>query len=315
MPHRPAIGLIVLALGLSCAAPARAAGTAAAQALFEQGRAAMKDGNYVKACSKFRESQRLDPEPGTMLNLALCEEKRGKLATAWDLYHGAIDKLPAGDERIKVAQDRADALEKRLPKLTVKLAEDAPAGTTVKRDDMKLESGSLGAPLPVDPGAHTIVASAPGHAPRTFKVQLAEGESQTLQVEPGAAGAAVGGEDGTGARGGSSKTLGYVFGGIGVAGVVVGSVTGIMAIAKHSTVTDPAHCDQSTRVCDSTGASAASSGKTLGAITTASYIVGAVGLGAGAYFLFFKDNKEQTQTGLLTSVTPAGPSVSLVHTW
>lgn len=314
MTHRTAVGLVAVALALCFAAPARAKDAAAAQALFDQGRAAMKDGNYDKACARFRESQRLDPEPGTMLNLANCEQKRGKLATAWQLYHGALDELPPDDERVPIAQSRADALEKRLPKLTVKLAAGAPAGTTVKRDDMKLEAGSLGAPLPVDPGDHTIIVKAPGHEPRTFHVQLAESESRTIAVQPGAAQAA--GEVGTGGgKHAGSKTLGYVFGGIGVAGVVVGSITGVMALGKHSTVTDPAHCNQSSRLCDATGASAASSGRTLGAITTASYVVGAIGLGAGAYFLFVKDNKEQTQTGLLTSVTPAGPSVSLVHTW
>lgn len=53
--------------------PAPAA--ARAQALFEEGRLLMVQDLYVKACPKFEESQRLDPAVGTLLNLAICEEK------------------------------------------------------------------------------------------------------------------------------------------------------------------------------------------------------------------------------------------------
>lgn len=303
------LGTLVVSTALLLAAQAHAQShdAAAAEALFDQGRAAMAKQDYQTACSKFRESQRLDPAAGTMLNLANCEEHRGKLATAWELYRGAVDKLPAGDSRIQVAKDRADALEKRLPKLTIALESGAPAGTAVKRDDVKLASASLGVALPVDPGKHVVTVTAPGRSPRTFDVELAEGESRTLDVGPGAEAAGGGG----GSTGGSSKTLGYVFGGVGVAGVAVGTVTGILAIGKKSTVDD--NCNPDTRICNATGADAASSGRTLGTITTASLIVGAVGLGAGAYFLFFNDSK--SETGVAASIRPTGPGVTLVHRW
>ncbi|MFO0567610.1 MAG: hypothetical protein U0263_18270 [Polyangiaceae bacterium] len=49
----------------------------AAEALFNAGRDAVKAGDYPTACAKFRESNRLDPAPGTVLNLADCEEHLG----------------------------------------------------------------------------------------------------------------------------------------------------------------------------------------------------------------------------------------------
>lgn len=309
MLHRPA-ALIVLALALvPLEASAQSGDAAAAEALFDQGRTAMEKGEYDTACSKFRESQRLDPAAGTMLNLAQCEEKRDKLATAWELYRGAMDKLPAGDARIAVARERAESLEKRLPKLTVVLAGGDSPGTTVQRDEVKLGSASLGVPLPVDPGKHVVTVTSPGRAKRTFSVELGEGESRTLDVQPGDPEGSSHGPEGAG----SSKTLGYVFGGIGIAGVAVGTVTGMMAIGKKSTVDD--HCDPNSRICDHTGADAASSGKTLGTITTASLVVGAVGLGAGAYFLFFADSKSGSETGVVADVQATGPSVSLLHRW
>ena len=57
---------------------------AAAEALFEAGRQAATRGDWTTACPKFAESQRLDPAPGTLLNLADCEEHLGHLASAWD---------------------------------------------------------------------------------------------------------------------------------------------------------------------------------------------------------------------------------------
>ena len=55
----------------------------AAEALFEEGRRLVAAGSFVDACPKFADSQRLDPSPGTLLNLASCYEKLGRSATAW----------------------------------------------------------------------------------------------------------------------------------------------------------------------------------------------------------------------------------------
>src|SRR5882672_2555090 len=81
------------------AAPrANAQNGAAADALFQEGQAALERGDLDIACPKLRESDRLDPANGTKLNLADCEEKRGHLASAWELYRKLSETLPAGDE-------------------------------------------------------------------------------------------------------------------------------------------------------------------------------------------------------------------------
>src|SRR5436190_7446935 len=87
-------------IGLALASkPAAAQGTAAAEALFNEAKKAMDSKDYETACKRFRESNRLDPAVGTMLNLAVCEEKRGHLATSWDLYRGSYEKLSPSDPR------------------------------------------------------------------------------------------------------------------------------------------------------------------------------------------------------------------------
>ena len=58
-----------------------------------------------------------DPAAGTLFNLADCEERTGKLASAWQHYKQAAEQFPAGDERVAVANEHATKLEKRAPKL------------------------------------------------------------------------------------------------------------------------------------------------------------------------------------------------------
>lgn len=162
-----------------------AARGAAAEALFESGHEAMSSGDYDTACARFEESNRLDPAVGAVLNLAVCEEKRGRLATAWQLYKRVMSELPAGDDRYPIAQRRASALRPRVPLLTLKLSSDAPKQTTVKYGEVMLGQASFNVALPFDPGDHTLIVGAPEREVRTYQFALAEGEKKVLMVGPG----------------------------------------------------------------------------------------------------------------------------------
>jgi hypothetical protein len=312
----PAMLLVALLLGARSGS-AQGGGAAAAETMFNQGRAALEKRDYPTACKYFRESDRLDPAPGTKLNLADCEEKRGRIATAWELFRAALQDLPASDERHSIAVQRAAALEKRLPKLTIVLAAGAPPDTSVKAGDVQLGSGTFGVALPLDPGKHRLVVSAPGHAPKTFDVELTEKEAEKLEVapgglsnSPGATGAATSARvDAEQPSGGGSKTLGYLLGGVGILGLAVGTVTGIMVLGKKSTAED--HCDDTLRVCDPTGKDANDSGRTLGPISTIGFAVGVVGIGAGTYLIL----SSKSETAVRAAFAPGASEVTLVHHW
>jgi hypothetical protein len=157
-----------------------------AEWLFRAGRALMKTGDFVTACAKLEESLRLDPAVGTSMNLAECEEKLGRTASAWQRWGAAADQLPTRDKRRAVALAHARALEKVIPRLTISVSPDAPSTLQVERDGVVLGKASLGAPLPVDPGRHSIVVTAPGHHPREIDLIIAASEHRSLTVEPGA---------------------------------------------------------------------------------------------------------------------------------
>src|ERR1051325_3142120 len=73
-------GLCATLAGVAHADPRDAA---AAEALFDEGKALYAKGDYQAACPKLAESYRLDPGTGALFALALCHERAGKPASAW----------------------------------------------------------------------------------------------------------------------------------------------------------------------------------------------------------------------------------------
>ena len=156
-----------------------------ARAQLAKGYALKQQGNCADAIPYFEESIRLDRTPKGLLNLADCEEKTGRLLTAQSHFVEARDlaRQRGMNEPASYAQERAQALDKRLPRIAIRLAADAPAGTVVTRDGVQLGPVSLGAALPVDPGPHVIIARGDGFE-RTFEVAVVESETREIEVTP-----------------------------------------------------------------------------------------------------------------------------------
>jgi hypothetical protein len=277
---------------------------AAAEALFLQGRTALEAGNFEVACVKFAESQRLDPGAGTLMNLATCEEQVGRLASAWQRWQEALTYLPKGDERIAFVKSRLEVVEPAVPWLTITVT-SAPDSTIVLRDGVQLGPGSFGEALPVDPGDHVILVQAEGHAERRYQVTLDKAERKQIEVKPGRLLPKPLPAD-TGDTAPSAPTLGYVLGGIGIAGVAAGIVTGLM-ISDRQQVVD-ANCNGA--LCTQAGLDAASEGRTLLIANAAAWVAGVVGLGAGGYLVLSHDSGRASQSVGIVSV-PGGAGLLL----
>ena len=279
---------IALALGFSVllavvpahAEPAR--DPAAAEILFEKGRTALGRGDVDAACAFFAESLRLDPGAGTLFNLATCEERQGKIASAWQHLREGIAQLPADDPRQKPAEAHARELAPRIPRLALRLPANVAPGARVYRDDVELSSVSLGLALPLNPGKHRIVATAPGHEPSEAVIVIAEGENKAIVVALGAlqpAPARVPTATKPGADAGTLRVVGFVAAGVGIAGLATGALAGGVATVQASTVRSA--CDVDTRVCSRSGLDALDTTKTWGSISTASLIAGGALVVAG----------------------------------
>jgi len=183
LPPLPSCGalalLSILALPTGALAEAKdkphAADTTAAQTLFDQGRALMKQGRPREACPKFQESQRLEPGLGTQYNLADCLEQLGKLASAHVLFTQVADAARATgqEQRERVARARAEAVEPRLTKLAILVPEGSDGELKIERDGIPVTEADWGSAVPVDPGVHLVRASSPGLGQWATKIEIA----------------------------------------------------------------------------------------------------------------------------------------------
>ena len=325
--HRIA-GFGLLALGIFLADPCQAQkrDAAAAELLFQEGRKASEAGDFESACPKFEESQRLDPGAGTLVNLARCYEKLGRIASAWDRWSQALRLLRRGDERRPAVQRHLDAAAARLPRLTVRLSPDAAPGARVVRDGIELRSASLGLPLPVDPGARTIEVVASGYEPKTFTIEVEEGKTSEIVVTTGPKAKAAAPVPAPSpkekaqpvsprASKSSSPVLGYVVGGLGIAGIGLGSATGIIAIKKKNDVDADCDRDESGALfCGPAGLSAADKGSTMSTVSTIGFAVGAAGLGLGLY-LVLSHGGDEGVTAIGPSFAPGAAGARLLRTF
>ena len=289
---------------LLCASPAVHAGSAEAEAAFRDGRKAVQAGDWATACTKFAESERIEPAPGTLLNLADCEDHTGQLVSAHEHFGVAASGFPRGDNRRTLALAREAQLDKRIVRLTLRLAASAPPDAVVHRAGAVVPASALGAPMLVDPGSVTLTVTAPGHANRPYTLSLHEGDQveQTLEagdvstVTPASVAPAAPAPDVAPTpavqppTGSGRRTVGFVLGGIGLAGVATGAVTGLLALNRASTV--KSHCPD--LACDPQGLSAASQGQWLAPTSTVAFVAGGVLVAAGAYFVFFSASRSSS---------------------
>ncbi|HTM43686.1 MAG TPA: hypothetical protein VL137_01955 [Polyangiaceae bacterium] len=140
----------------------------------------MKSEDYGEACAAFAESERLDPALGTLLNLAVCHERQGKLASAWVEFRAAASQARHENQtdRATYADEKAATLEPQVPKLTLDIAERARAQGDLQiiLDDAVLGRPAWDSPIPLDPGPHHLSARAKGYQAWQMEFALQSGE-------------------------------------------------------------------------------------------------------------------------------------------
>ncbi len=306
--------LLVLGSLVALPAAAQTRDPAAATELFNKGRSAMKQQDFATACAAFADSARFDPKVGTLLNLADCEEHLGKLVSARAHWQQAADLALANhDARENVARQRFMAIDPRVAKLVVRLAPQAPPGAVVRRDEVELGVGSLGVPLPADPGPHTVVVSAPGFETSTTTLTLNEGDVREVVASPGASLTPIAPPappvPRAPARSGTTqKVLAVVSAAVGAGGLAVGTIFGVNAHAANDASFADNACD-AMGGCTSAGLAKRSEALTDGNVSTIAFIAGGALMAAGVVLWLTApggSGATAPRTGLLVSPGAVG---------
>ena len=110
---------------------------------------------YAEACSKFEQSFAAEKSLSPLLNLARCEEARGRLRVALKTWQSAADLARSqGDSTAQIlAQGGASSVAEKLPKIVVQPSARAN-GAILTIDG---EAADPGAPFAVDVGKHVVV--------------------------------------------------------------------------------------------------------------------------------------------------------------
>lgn len=295
---------------------------AAAEALFNQGRSLAREGRFDEACPKFEASQQLDAGLGTLLFLADCYEKAGRLASAWATFREAVGVARARGEmdRAEIARVRSTALEPELLQLRVEALAPTPEGFSVTRNGVPIPVAALGTAVPVDAGTWVVRAQAPGFQAFEASVSLRQSDPKqpyVLRIPPLIAAA---GAPGPGAPAASppvpaaasqdtpvteppahrvdssdlnerndalqsQQTIGLIVGGAGVVAAIASAVFSVIASAENDD--SLAGCRQDDpNLCDANAKAKRDSALNHASIATVAGVIGGVAIAGGATLYF-----------------------------
>lgn len=288
---------------LTVSRAAEAQDSTPAQNAYERGVDAFRAGDFPTACRLLAESYHLEPLPGVLFTWATCELRANRLASAAQHYQdflSAVAKLPP-PERAAQEERRRSALQERaqivpeLPYLTVVVSASVQHSSSVLRDGVPLLPSAQGVEVAVDPGEHSIVFVGPDGARTEQRVVLAKREHKTIvlgfanakEAERAATPAAPTPVAPPSAQDSTSTTSPWVYvtGGIGVAGVLTGTIAGVMALRDKHIVDTDCHGP----ACTTRGKDAADAGKTEATVSTVGFGVGLAGL-VGSVIIYLVDS-------------------------
>jgi hypothetical protein len=316
---RAAAALIVAATAASATTAARADPTPAnrtlAQSLFEQARKLMAAKDFSAACPKLAQSEALDPSPGTLLNLAVCHEQSGRLATAWSEFNDAAASARAAreDARVSFATTRVRAIEPRLAHVTIVLHGPAE-GVTATLDRAAVGNAAFSTPVPIDTGNHALAVAVDGKQVWETTLDVpSDGASVTVEVPsqvlvraptPTASPAPVATTTGP-LEPPAPRWPAYVALGVGGAGLVAGTIFGVIALGAKGSLDDYAGCPSA---CPAAQRSRVDSLHTDELLADVGLGVGVVGAAVGA-FLLLRSTSVSASTSVGIDVAPTGVRV------
>ncbi|MEP7051248.1 MAG: carboxypeptidase-like regulatory domain-containing protein [Pseudomonadota bacterium] len=301
-----------LAASLLCAgsllAEPSAADRATARSLAGEGYQALQTKDYATAADRFSRADALVHAPTLMIDWARALVGLGKLVEAQERYEqiireGVDSKAPKSWQRaLTDATAELAAIKPRLGWITITITGSKEARVTL--DGAPVPPAAVGVRRAVNPGQREVRVTAKGFLPQKMALDVAEGGAAsadfTLEPDPDAQVEAPVSEAPTPPPAPPVKhnfTSTYVAFGVGGVGLLVGGVTGAIALGKRSELASACNAaDQ----CRSNQKNVLSSYHTLGIVSGVGFGVGVVGVGAGvALWLLNRDSAAQPAHGLV----------------
>ncbi|MBW2454060.1 MAG: hypothetical protein JRI68_06105 [Deltaproteobacteria bacterium] len=272
---------VLLATGGVAHAQPSDADRATARSLYIDGRKALEAGDFETAADKFSRGEALFHAPTMMVGLARAYVGLGKYVEAMESYNKVIrEELPDGAPDAFVtakeeAQKEVVGLDEKIGWVTISV--EGPSEAAVLLDDAEVSVASLGVKRAVNPGDHLVKVTAAGYVPaeQSFAIEpgATETVSLTLEVDPDGGGEPSGGDTSVSTDDGSTlRLVGFVGLGLGGAGLVLGAVTGGLAMGKHGDLSDNCPDGQ----CPADQQDTLDSYETMGTLSTIGFIAGGV---------------------------------------
>ncbi|HVR18041.1 MAG TPA: hypothetical protein VMS65_00045 [Polyangiaceae bacterium] len=277
-----------------------------AEQAFADGVSLMKRGECPKAIEKFRESQKLEPASGNLLDIAYCEATLDRALPAWLTYQEALALARATHkpEHEKLALEQAAELERKFPQLVIAASAARPGLELELELDGSVIPREFWGGVPVNPGKHAAVALEQGRPVWQSEIDVPAGKQFVLALpvtetpvatEPahGAPRAPVTSPPRASDAGSSSAsaatTAGWIIGGTGVVALLAGSTMVVVARVRYDAVSDSCpdnHCDEPAYDQRTSARTTAHVGMWLAA-------GGAVLLGTGVVLLLTSNEREE----------------------
>jgi hypothetical protein len=301
----PAAAVILLLAGVTSSPSARAADDRTeAAALFAEAGRLIEAGQTSAACAKYEESLRLYDGMSTRYFLADCDERVGKIASAWGLFLEVAAKARAlGDEAKEAkARERAAAVRDRVSHVLVVVEGTRGAAFEVRRDGGALGRAEWGQALPIDPGEHLVEASEPAKRSWSARVVVPAGGQISTVVVPllqddSASGplplAAARPAESASAGRDRQRVAGVVLGGAGLVGLGTAIALGFAAKSRF----DEASADCNGDRCTQPGVDIRADAVARAGVATVVFGVGAAALVGGGVLWFTAPRAPRSQSG------------------
>lgn len=184
---RGAFGVLALLCALGTyASPASAQSTGptteelkAARELFQEAFKDEQEKRYPEALDKFQRVAKVKESASVRYRIATVLVAMGRLREARDMYRAlaaAKSSLPPSDhETADSAAERAAELDRRIPKLALRVQDNPPEDLRVTVDGAPVPASTTTRVIELDPGDHVVAASGRGAAPTEHTVTLPDG--------------------------------------------------------------------------------------------------------------------------------------------